>query len=95
MTKQKAVSKKKRKTSLQQRVSRERNVDRLRDLGCVVIVWLPNDVQTLRESWSYEKCLDELSKLSGDIEDRSIAAGWDALEMLLPTEFEEEEENDD
>lgn len=79
---------KKRRVPLRTQIARERNIDRLRDVGCAVIVWKPEDVQALRESWSYTRCLDALRSLAGDLEDRGVSAGWDVLEVLLPPEHE-------
>ena len=56
----------------------------------VEISWCPADVKSLRESWSDEKCKEELFRISRWLEDRLIELGYDVMEDLL--DFEEDEE---
>ena len=49
----------------------------------VVITWGWEDLQSLRPSWTEEKCVETLTKISKTLKDRSIEEGWDILRDLL------------
>ena len=49
------------------------------------VVWCPEDVQTLRPSWSLEQCEEWLDSNAGYIQARLIELGWEVIECLLPT----------
>ena len=53
-----------------------------------VTMWKPEDVQTLREYWSIEKCREWLEANERYVADRLIELGWDVIEALLPPEGE-------
>lgn len=55
----------------------------LRDNGYCVIVWTPDDVQTLRSDWSLDECALALDKIDKHLVDRSIEFGWDVMDILL------------
>jgi hypothetical protein len=54
--------------------------------GSAVIVWLPEDVLTLRPEWSDEQAVEFLDNNSKHLVDRSIEYGWQVMESLLPVE---------
>jgi len=58
----------------------------LRAKGFAVVVWVPADIQSVRESWSEEKCADALLDLVDDLQDRAVESGWGVLDTLLPAE---------
>jgi hypothetical protein len=51
--------------------------------GIPIIIWLPNDVATLRPDWSAEKCAEWLADHVGHIENRSVELGWTVIETLV------------
>jgi hypothetical protein len=51
-----------------------------------VTMWKPEDVQTLREHWSIEKCREWLEANERYVADRLVELGWDVIEALLPAE---------
>jgi len=56
------------------------------------VVWSPDDVKTIRPTWSKERCEDELDIVENRLRDRTIELGWEVLEDLLPDEDSEYEE---
>lgn len=48
------------------------------------VSWTPLDVLTLRPSWTPEQAEEWLSTNEKYIQDRTIEAGWEIMETLLP-----------
>lgn len=55
-----------------------------------MVSWTPGDVQSLRESWSLERCEEELDRAESRFRDCLIDRGWEILNDLLPVEEEED-----
>jgi hypothetical protein len=49
----------------------------------VMIVWSPEDIETLRPDWTLEQCEEWLDNNRKHIVDRSIEYGWAIIETLL------------
>jgi hypothetical protein len=49
----------------------------------VVITWEWEDLQSLRPSWTEDKCVETLIKISKTLKERSVEEGWDILRDLL------------
>lgn len=49
----------------------------------VVIKWVPDDVATLRPTWTEDQCADWLDANRKHLVDRSIELGWGVMESLL------------
>lgn len=49
------------------------------------IVWVPEDVMSLRPDWNYLEASYWLENNRKHIVDRSIEYGWTVIEALLPT----------
>tara|TARA_R110000765_G_scaffold246087_2_gene348211 strand:- start:173 stop:361 length:189 start_codon:yes stop_codon:yes gene_type:complete len=47
------------------------------------ILWVVEDIQELRPSWTSEQCDEWLSNNSKHIIDRSIEHGWEVIQSLL------------
>jgi hypothetical protein len=56
------------------------------------VVWVADDVLSLRPNWTLDQAEEFLSENEGDIQDIMISRGWDAIESLLPPKEEVEEE---
>jgi len=48
------------------------------------VVWLAEDVHTIRPTWTIEKCEEALSIAEKHLRDRTIEIGWTVLDDLLP-----------
>ena len=59
----------------------------LRDNGYTVIVWTSDDVNTLRPDCTGDECDIALGKISKQLCDCSIEAGWDIMDTLLDDEL--------
>jgi hypothetical protein len=57
----------------------------------IVIRWLPDDIQSLKPEWSYERCVEVLDEISGAFEDRNTETGWEILEIMVDEQDEESE----
>jgi hypothetical protein len=49
----------------------------------------PEDIQSLRSTWTIEQCQDFLDENRKYIEDAMVEAGWESIESLLPSENDE------
>lgn len=58
------------------------------------VSWHWSDVQTLRPSWSQERCEEELQANASHLQDRTIELGWDVLNALISAEGGKNEENE-
>lgn len=56
--------------------------------------WSPYDVQTLRPSWSVERCEEWLQENQKYVAERLVELGWDVLEALLDPEDETADSDD-
>lgn len=54
------------------------------------VVWVIEDILSLRPEWSDEKAEKWLSSNAKYIQERMCERGWEAIECLLPTEDNEE-----
>ena len=59
------------------------------------IRWVPADIKSLHPDWSDEKCADVLSHIASDLEDASISAGWEAIDVLIRMLHLDEDEDED
>jgi len=50
------------------------------------VTWHAEDVQTLKPSWSLEKCNEWLEDNERHMQDRLIELGWEVMDALLITE---------
>jgi hypothetical protein len=57
------------------------------------VVWSPEDVKEHRPEWTLKQCAEWLSENEKSVSDAMTRAGWDAIETLLPSEEESEEDN--
>lgn len=48
--------------------------------------WHPDDVKTIRESWTKKRCARELARAERAMQDGQTEIGWDVLEGALPAE---------
>ncbi len=51
--------------------------------GYARVIWQPEDVATLRPTWSREQCEEWLDENEKYIQSRLIELGWDVIETLL------------
>lgn len=49
----------------------------------VTITWCAEDVKTIHEDWSDEKCIQAIDYAAKTLTSRSIELGWDVLEDLV------------
>lgn len=55
------------------------------------VVWVADDILTLRPNWTLEQAEEWLSSNESDIQDMMVERGWNAIECLLGNESTEEE----
>ncbi len=61
-------------------------VEEVRDPAKSYIVWCWDDVQSLKPTWSEEKCQTVFDKINKQLRDRSIEAGWEIISILIDDE---------
>lgn len=55
--------------------------------------WTPDDVKTIRPTWTLENCEEWLQDNERYLIERLIEIGWEAMEALITTEDDERYED--
>ena len=61
----------------------------------LTIKWCPADIKSLHPDWSDEKCADVLSDIASGLEEASISAGWEAIDVLIHMNNLDDDEGED
>lgn len=59
------------------------------------IKWCPADIKSLHPNWSDEKCAEVLSDIASGLEEASISAGWEAIDVLIHMNSLDDEEEEE
>ena len=58
------------------------------------VSWCVDDIKELRPDWSDDECHTFLTNYEGRIQDAMVSAGWEAIDVLLGDNEDEDEKGD-